>query len=181
MFIMGGINWMSSGGDKGQAEAARNKVTSALVGLIILFSIFGIINLVSCFFGTTFLQFNIGELRITGGGSPFCPSALEGGGGADDDDGGGGGGGGGGGDDGGGDSDGDIVWPGGEEGGTYPIGDVNPNCPCRTEGMYARTNEVRVGPAVESVTTCYRCDPTRWSTPLPSCTGVISGPCYPYP
>jgi hypothetical protein len=75
MLIIGSVQWITSGGDKGANEAARSKITSALVGLVILFALFAIVNLVGCFFNTNFLQFNIGELSVTGGENPFCPSA----------------------------------------------------------------------------------------------------------
>lgn len=64
MLILGAIRWITSGGDKGAAEDARNRVTNALVGLFILLAIFAIINLVELFFGTNILQFDIGALRI---------------------------------------------------------------------------------------------------------------------
>jgi hypothetical protein len=37
-FILGGIEWMSSGGDKGKVEAAQHHLTSAIVGLVIVFA-----------------------------------------------------------------------------------------------------------------------------------------------
>lgn len=34
--ILGGLSWVTSGGDKGNIEAARNKIIAAVVGLIIV-------------------------------------------------------------------------------------------------------------------------------------------------
>lgn len=34
--IWGGIGWITSGGDKGKTEEARNKITAAVIGLIVL-------------------------------------------------------------------------------------------------------------------------------------------------
>ena len=34
--ILGAINWITSGGDKGKVESARNKITQALIGFVIL-------------------------------------------------------------------------------------------------------------------------------------------------
>lgn len=34
--LWGGIEWITSGGDKGKTEAARNKITQAIIGLIVL-------------------------------------------------------------------------------------------------------------------------------------------------
>lgn len=48
--IWGGIDWITSGGDKGQTEKARNKITAAIVGLIVLLASFAILQLVLRFF-----------------------------------------------------------------------------------------------------------------------------------
>ena len=44
--IWGGIEYITSGGDKGKTEGARNKITSAIVGLIILVSAWAILQFV---------------------------------------------------------------------------------------------------------------------------------------
>lgn len=59
MLLIGGIRWITSGGDKAQTEAARNQVTSALVGLVIVFAAWAILQLIEAFFGIS-----IGELEI---------------------------------------------------------------------------------------------------------------------
>ena len=41
--LLGGIKWITSGGDKGQVEAARNQIIQALIGLIVVFAAWGII------------------------------------------------------------------------------------------------------------------------------------------
>ena len=51
MLIIGGIRWITSGGDKGQTEAARNQITAALIGLVIVFAAWAIANLIEIFFG----------------------------------------------------------------------------------------------------------------------------------
>lgn len=49
--IWGGIQWITSGGDKGKTEEARNRITAALVGLAIVAAAWAVIQLVSTFFG----------------------------------------------------------------------------------------------------------------------------------
>lgn len=49
--ILGGIQWITSGGDKGKTEAARNKITAALVGLAIVASSYALMQVVAYFFG----------------------------------------------------------------------------------------------------------------------------------
>ncbi len=49
--IWGGIEWITSGGDKGKTESARNKITSAVIGLIVLAASYAILLLVLSFLG----------------------------------------------------------------------------------------------------------------------------------
>lgn len=49
--VLGGIQWTSSGGDKGKIAAARSKITFALVGLIVALSAFFIVGFFGTFFG----------------------------------------------------------------------------------------------------------------------------------
>ncbi|OGM28033.1 hypothetical protein A3D00_05475 [Candidatus Woesebacteria bacterium RIFCSPHIGHO2_02_FULL_38_9] len=50
MLIIGGIKWITSGGDKTQTEAARNQITAALIGLVVVFSAWAIVTLINTFF-----------------------------------------------------------------------------------------------------------------------------------
>jgi len=43
--IWGGIDWITSGGDKTKTEGARNKITAAVIGLIILAAAWAILSL----------------------------------------------------------------------------------------------------------------------------------------
>lgn len=49
--ILGGIQWITSGGDKAGMEAARNKITHAIVGLVIVGAAWAIMILVQNFLG----------------------------------------------------------------------------------------------------------------------------------
>ncbi len=49
--ILGGIQWITSGGDKAGMEAARNKITHAIVGLIIVGAAWAVMLLVQNFLG----------------------------------------------------------------------------------------------------------------------------------
>ncbi len=49
--IWGGIEWITSGGEKSKTEGARNKITGAVVGLIILAASYAILTLVIGFLG----------------------------------------------------------------------------------------------------------------------------------
>lgn len=50
ILVIGGIRWIASGGDKAQTEGARNQITAALVGLVIVFAAWAIVALVNTFF-----------------------------------------------------------------------------------------------------------------------------------
>lgn len=49
--VLGGIQWITSGGDKGKTESARNQITAALVGLAIVAAAFALIQVIGYFFG----------------------------------------------------------------------------------------------------------------------------------
>lgn len=59
MLVWGGVSWVTSGGDKGKTEAARNRITAALIGLVIVFAAWAIVSLVNLIFGVNILAFNI--------------------------------------------------------------------------------------------------------------------------
>lgn len=49
--IFGGIQWITAGGDKTKAEEARNRITSAIIGLVIVAASYALINLIVNFLG----------------------------------------------------------------------------------------------------------------------------------
>jgi hypothetical protein len=53
--ILGGIQWITSGGDKAGMEAARNKITHAIVGLIIVGAAWAVMILIQNFLGITII------------------------------------------------------------------------------------------------------------------------------
>ena len=59
MLVIGGIRYITSGGDKAATEAARGQITAALIGLVIVFAAWAIITLVNTFFGINLFELNI--------------------------------------------------------------------------------------------------------------------------
>jgi TRAP-type C4-dicarboxylate transport system permease small subunit len=57
--IWGGIQWITSGGDKGKTQEARDRITAALVGLAVVASAWAIMLIISYFFGINILDGNI--------------------------------------------------------------------------------------------------------------------------
>lgn len=55
ILVFGGIRWIVSGGDKAQTETSRSQITAALVGLVIVFSAWAILQLIRVFFGIDIL------------------------------------------------------------------------------------------------------------------------------
>src|SRR3989344_3400075 len=49
--LLGGIKWITSGGDKAQVDGARNQIIQALIGLIVVFAAWGLIVLVESLTG----------------------------------------------------------------------------------------------------------------------------------
>ncbi len=54
--VIGGINWLTSGGDKGKVETAQKMISNALIGLAIVAASYAIYNLVLDFFGIDLSQ-----------------------------------------------------------------------------------------------------------------------------
>lgn len=67
MLIVGGIEWITAGGDKIRTESARRRITNALIGIVVLFSLFAILNFVGCFFGIDFKTINFGPFQVSFG------------------------------------------------------------------------------------------------------------------
>jgi hypothetical protein len=55
MLVAGGIKWMMAGGDKEKAGEARGQLTSALIGLIVIFLAWAISKLLGTLFGVDIL------------------------------------------------------------------------------------------------------------------------------
>lgn len=72
MLIVGGLRWILSGGDKASTEAARNQITAALIGLVIVFGAFAIAQVVQSLFGISIFNLTLPS---------FVPGADSGGGG----------------------------------------------------------------------------------------------------
>lgn len=65
-FLLGAFGWITAGGDKGKIEEARNKMTNAVIGLVLLVSSFVLLGFMSkLLFGD---NFNILRLTIPGVG-----------------------------------------------------------------------------------------------------------------
>ena len=55
--IWGGIQWITSGGDKSAVEAARSRILAAIIGLFVVFAAWALMSVLGGFFG-----FDIGKL-----------------------------------------------------------------------------------------------------------------------
>lgn len=73
MLVTGAISWITSGGDKIRLEAARSKITNALVGIVVLLGFFAILNFVECFFGFGLRQITVGPFNIGFLSQAVCP------------------------------------------------------------------------------------------------------------
>jgi len=62
--VWGGIEWLTSGGDKGRTEAARNRITAAIVGLAIIVASYAIVQILQNLFGVS---------GVVGGGGISLP------------------------------------------------------------------------------------------------------------
>lgn len=59
MLLLGGLKWITSGGDKGKVDSARSQITAALIGLVIVFASWAILSIVENFFHVNLRSFNL--------------------------------------------------------------------------------------------------------------------------
>lgn len=67
MIVWSGIAWISSGADKERLQGARQRLINAIVGFIILISVFAIANFIGSIFGLGWFQDLKIPLPTTGG------------------------------------------------------------------------------------------------------------------
>lgn len=65
--VLASIQWITAGGDSGKIDKAKTRITQALVGLAILFSVTAIVTFIGPVFGIDILQLEFVN-QITGGG-----------------------------------------------------------------------------------------------------------------
>ncbi len=53
--LQGGIGWITSGGDKSQLEGARDRITNALLGLVIVFAAWSVYLVILRFLGISLI------------------------------------------------------------------------------------------------------------------------------
>ncbi len=56
VFFYGGINWILAGGDENKVKGAKGRITSGLVGLVVVFLVFLILKLIGYIFGISNLE-----------------------------------------------------------------------------------------------------------------------------
>lgn len=61
-FLIGGFNWITSGGDKAKLQSARDRITHSIIGLIIVVISVAVLSLVGQFFGIDFTLSNPGGI-----------------------------------------------------------------------------------------------------------------------
>lgn len=60
--LTGGIQWITSSGDKAGVDAARQKILNAIIGLVITFSTWALMKLIFSFLGIDFPTFKLPSL-----------------------------------------------------------------------------------------------------------------------
>lgn len=57
--LMGAVNWITAGGDKAKVEAARDRITNAIIGMAILFASMAVVNFLGPAIGFDILNLNL--------------------------------------------------------------------------------------------------------------------------
>lgn len=62
--IWGAVSWVLSGGDKGSLESAKNRLSHAIIGFVLLIASFALIGIIENFFDINILRIDMGTLFI---------------------------------------------------------------------------------------------------------------------
>lgn len=80
-FLFGAVKYITASGDKAAIESARGHIANAIIGLVLLLSVFAILFFIETFFGVKILtsgSFTIPQLpHIGGGGAPPPPEVYD--------------------------------------------------------------------------------------------------------
>lgn len=61
--LIGGLQWIISGGDKERLDRARGRVVHALIGLAVVFSSYALLFIVRALFGIDLIGVELGSIR----------------------------------------------------------------------------------------------------------------------
>jgi uncharacterized membrane protein (DUF485 family) len=64
IMILGAVGWINAGDNKGALENARNRMVSALIGLVVLVSLFAVLAFAQNFTSVPLLSLNISALKV---------------------------------------------------------------------------------------------------------------------
>lgn len=64
MLILGGIQWITAGGDSKAVESATGRIRTALIGIVLLFSAFAVVTLVESIFQVSILSIDVNPLIL---------------------------------------------------------------------------------------------------------------------
>ena len=67
--LIGGIQWITAGGDKIAAQSARDRITAAVVGLLIVVAAFAITTILNAVLGINLFEFEFPSAPGTAGGT----------------------------------------------------------------------------------------------------------------
>lgn len=62
--IMGAVSWITSGGDKAALEKARNEITNAIIGIILVGAAYAMASLIAQWFGLKLDQLPIPSINL---------------------------------------------------------------------------------------------------------------------
>lgn len=63
VLLIGSIEYITGGGDKEATQKAGKKITSSLIGLALLFSVFAIISIIERLFGLSITKLNLPSIN----------------------------------------------------------------------------------------------------------------------
>jgi len=70
--VWGALEWVNSGGEKSKIESARSRMTTSVIGIIVLSSVLALFMLIQYFLNIEVLSFSFGNAATT----PQCPAGA---------------------------------------------------------------------------------------------------------
>lgn len=64
LLIFGAIQYLLSGGEKAAVESAKNRITHALIGLVLVFCVYALYKLIGDFFGLNLTTINLDQIKL---------------------------------------------------------------------------------------------------------------------
>jgi hypothetical protein len=76
ILVIGGLKWLTGGGDEKKVGEARSQITNGLIGLVIIFSTWAVIRIIGTVFGINMFKLSIPSFTKTSTSEPVLKDST---------------------------------------------------------------------------------------------------------